>query len=314
MARYVKVSAVAPRPLEMNPQQDLNACVDHMIAHWDSWLEKVLCDAPDLIVLPEACDRPANFTPERLLAYYVVRQNRILDHFRETARTRRCNIAYSAARGMPDGSFRNSIQFINRRGELDGIYNKNHLVTSEFTEAGMLYGREAPIIRTDFGRVAGIICFDLNYQELREKYIRSQPELLVFSSLYHGGLMQPYWAYACRSYFIGSVAGDQCAVIDPQGEPVARSTNYTAYVTADINLDYKIAHFDYNEEKFRAAKRKYGPKLKIRDPGHLGSVLLTSESVEFSMDEVVSEFKIELLDDYFTRSLADRHATGHIEP
>ncbi|MDW7658227.1 MAG: carbon-nitrogen hydrolase family protein, partial [Bacillota bacterium] len=73
--------------------------------------------------------------------------------------------------------------------------------------------------------------------------------------MYHGGLMQNYWAYACRSWFIGCVPGDQCTIINPIGDLVAQSTNYYPYVTADINLDYRVAHFDYNREKFQAAKQ-----------------------------------------------------------
>ncbi len=314
MARYVKISSLAPHPHEMSPDKDLNTCVGEMIGHWDAWLEKVLCDRPDLIVLPEACDRAPNFTLDRRLEYYRVRGDRILHHFMDVAKTHRCNIAYSAARLLPDGTYRNSTQFINRRGELDGIYNKNHLVDAEYLVGHILYGKDASIIQTDFGKVAGAICFDLNFKELREKYEKSQPELLVFSSMYHGGLMQNYWAYACRSYFVGSVAGDQCTVINPLGDLVARSTNYYPYVTADINLDYKVVHIDYNGEKFDAAKKKYGNEVKIYDPGHVGAVLLTSESEERSVDDIIKEFGIEIWDDYYARAMAERHAPGHIEP
>lgn len=314
MARYVKVSAIAPRPHDMDPKKDMNACVDEMIVYWDQWLESVLCDQPDLVVLPEACDRPPNFTLAQRLAYYAARGNRIRDHFMAVARTHRCNIAYSAARTLPDGTSRNSTQFINRLGGIDGVYNKNHLVHDEYYEAHLLYGKDAPIIQTDFGKVAGVICFDLNYQELREKYEQGKPEVLVFSSMYHGGLMQNYWAYACRAWFIGCVAGDQCTIINPIGDLVAQSTNYYPYVTADINLDYRIAHIDYNQDKFKAAKQKYGSQLKIYEPGHIGVVLLTSESDAVTMAEIVSEFDIELWDDYYARSMAERHAPGHIEP
>lgn len=314
MARYVRISAVAPRPPEINPHKSMQACVDEMIAHWDRWLGPVLCDRPDLIVLPEVCDRPGNFNQAQQLEYYAARGNRVRDHFMGVARAHQCQIAYSAVRTLPDGSARNSTQFINRRGEIDGIYNKNHLTHGEHFEAHLLYGKDAPVIRTDCGRLAGVICFDLNYKELREKYEQSKPEILIFSSMYHGGLMQSYWAYACRAWFIGCVSGDQCTVINPVGDLVARSTNYQAYVTAEINLDYRVAHLDYNQEKFKAAKRKYGSQLKIYDPGHLAAVLLTSESDSVTMDEIIKEFDIELWDDYYARSMAERHAPGQIEP
>ncbi|MDD2441532.1 MAG: carbon-nitrogen hydrolase family protein [Eubacteriales bacterium] len=314
MARFVTISAVAPRPHEMDPKQDLNASVAEMIAHWDGWLSHVLCDKPDLIVLPEACDRPPNFTLEQRLAYYAVRGNRIRDHFMAVARDNHCNIAYSAARQLPDGTWRNTTQFINRQGELDGFYNKNHLTHGEFYDAHILYGKDAPVIKTDFGTVAGVICFDLNYQELLQKYEKSRPELLVFCSMYHGGLMQNIWAYTCRSFFVGSVPGNQCTIINPVGDLVAQSTNYYPFVTAQINLDHRVVHIDYNTVKFPAIKQKYGRKVKIYDPGHLGCVLMTCEAEDLTMADIVREFELELWDDYYARSMAERHMPGHIEP
>jgi len=45
----------------------------------------------------------------------------------------------------------------------------------------------------------------------------------------------------------------------------------------------------------------------------LGSVLITSETEEFTASEAAREFGIELLDDYWKRALAHRHAPGHME-
>lgn len=314
MARYVKLSAVAPAPYPLDPQQELEAGVDEMIAHWDAMLDKVLCDRPDLVVLPEACDRPPNFPMELRKKYYQVRGDRIRDHFSKVAQQSGTTIAYGAARLLPDGTYRNSIQFLNPKGGIDGIYNKNYLVIAEYTDGGILYGKEAPLIETSFGKVAGAICFDLNFNELRVQYERLQPELIVFSSMYHGGLVQNYWAYACRSWFIGSVAGNQCTIINPMGDLVAQSTNYYPFVTATVNLDYQVLHIDHNNPKFDAAKRKYGSKIKIYDPGRVGAVMLTSETDEFSARDVVKEFDMELWDDYYARSLAARDLPGRLEP
>lgn len=314
MARYVKISALGPVPHRIDAHTQLDQCIQEMIDHWDAQLESVLPDQPDLIVLPEACDRPPDFSMERRMEYYEARGERIRDHFMQVARAHRCNIAYSAARKLPDGTYRNSTQFINREGGLDGIYNKNHLVVTEFTQAGILYGKDAPVIRTDFGTVGGIICFDLNFDALRLQYARSRPELLVFSSMYHGGLMQGYWAYSCRAYFVGAAAGLPCTILTPLGSVLAQSTNYTPHVTAVVNLDYAVVHLDFNGEKLRGLKKKYGPGVTIHDPGLLGSVMITSETQGISAADMVGEFAIELLDDYFARSDAMRRQPGALEP
>jgi hypothetical protein len=225
---------------------------------------------------------------------------------REVAAENNCYIAYSAAREMPDGTWRNSTQIIDRSGNIAGIYDKNHLVIEENTEAGILYGKDAPIIKCDFGTIGCAICFDLNFDELRLKYVKTRPDLIVFSSMYHGGMMQNYWAYSCRAYFAGAIAGLPGSIISPVGETIAETTNYFKYVTTTVNLDCEVIHLDWNWDKIRAAKEKYGSKFKMSDPGYLGAVLISSESDDVTIKDIIKEFDFELLDDYFERSLAHR--------
>jgi hypothetical protein len=202
---------------------------------------------------------------------------------------------------------------LDRKGDTAGIYNKNHVVIEERTVQNILYGKEAPLIECDFGRVACAICFDLNFDELRLKYAAAKPDLIVFCSMYHGGLMQRYWAYSCRAHFVGAIHNNPCAVISPVGEILASSTNYQDYVTTTVNLDCRVCHFDYNGQRFREIKKKYGPQVKITDPGYLGSVLVSSETEALTVDQVIDEFHVEGLDDYFARALAHRHAPGNME-
>jgi hypothetical protein len=284
-----------------------------MIRHWKEELAFVLADKPDLIVVPEACDSYSGYTVAESKAYYDVRGNQVRDFFRDIAKKNHCYVAYSAMRQMADGTSRNSTQLIDRSGNIVGIYNKNHPVPWETTENGVLCGKNAPVFQTDFGRVALAICFDLNFQELLEKYAAERPDLIIFSSMYHGGLMQSYWAYYCRSYFVGAVAGDECTIVNPLGEKVAHSTNYYHHVTATVNLNCKVIHLDENWEKIQAVKNKYGRGVTVFDPGHVGAVLLTSEMPEKSIDSVIKEFKIETWDEYYARCLRHRHTPENME-
>lgn len=313
MAHYVKISTIGAGYLTGNPGTG-QAAVDRAIEFWKGELNQVLPDHPDLIVIPEACDHYPAHSPEERLAYYRVRRNQIRDFFADTARTHRCHIAYPAIREMPDGTWRNSTQLIGRDGEVLGTYNKNHVVITENTEGGILYGREAPIIECDFGRVGCAICFDLNFDEIRLKYVQSRPDLILFSSMYHGGLMQSYWAYSCRAHLVTAVARSPSAILSPVGHVLASTTNYFDFVTATVNLDCKVVHLDFNGDKLKAMKEKYGPKVSVLDPGYLGSVLISSETEERTSDDLIEEFGMELLDDYFARSLAHRHDPKHMEP
>jgi len=312
---YVKIATIGSRPLSVDAGTEPQKVVDKMIAHWRNRFAQVLPDRPDLIVVPEACDRPSGFSLEKRLEYYKVRKNQIRDFFAKTAKENNCYIVYSAARQAKDGSWRNSSVMLDRKGKVAGIYNKNHVVIEETTKAGILCGRDAPIIECDFGRVAFAICFDLNFDELRLKYKKAKPDLIIFSSMYHGGLMQAYWAYSCRCHFVGAIAGraTRSQIINPLGQVVASNTNYFDFAVAAVNLDCALAHLDYNWERLRKLKAKYGPKVKITDPGCLGAVLVSSEDEKISVEEMVKEFEIELLDDYMARALAHRHKPGNME-
>ncbi|MGI6562065.1 MAG: carbon-nitrogen hydrolase family protein [Clostridia bacterium] len=314
MARYIRVSSLSVRG-GVNYAGDLNKDLkletDRMIDSWNRLLQNVLPNEPNLIVLPEICDQYYNYPVPRRHEYYEVRGNRVRDFFMEKAYKNSCHIAYSAVRKMDDGTFRNSTQIINPRGEIVGIYNKNHPTIGETEEDNILPGKDAKVISCDFGKVACAICFDLNFDPLWEKYKPQSPDIILFSSAYHGGLMQNYRAYRLRSYFIGSIIDLENTVINPVGQTIAKSTNYFGYVTHDINLDYKVVHLAYNQEKIKKAISKYGSKIKMLDPGYLGAVLLTSETDEFTIEDIIEEYKIELLDEYFDRALAFQAA--HVE-
>jgi hypothetical protein len=96
------------------------------------------------------------------------------------------------------------------------------------------------------------------------------------------------------------------------GQVITSSTNYSDFAVAAVNLDCALVHLDYNQERLTKLKAKYGPKVKITDPGLLGAVLVSSEDGSISVGEMIKEFEIELLDDYLARSLAAHQKTEHI--
>ena len=314
MANFVKISLLSQPALYHSPYSgDLEGKVQEMLRYLEENIARVLPDRPGLIVLPEACDRFPAFSMEERKRYYRYRGDRIRDFYRDIARKHRCYIAYSACRYLPEEErlpFRNSTQIIGRDGEIVGIYDKNHLVPDELDSGEIAYGTETPVFQLDFGRVGCAICFDLNYEETMRRYAARKPDLILFSSMYHGGLSQQYWAYSCRAYFAGAICGGQSRLLSPFGETLAATTDYYSFVTGKINLDYALVHIDRNAPKYRAAKEKYGEELVIHDPGQIGAVMLTYEGTGQTVMDIVREFDMQLLDDYFDECRA--HRTAHL--
>lgn len=278
------------------------ATVEAVKAHWQRQLDKELPLRPDLIVFPEICDQFKSIRGEAKRAWLEERGDAILLWMQELARQHQCYIAYPTHRDLAPGRYSNCTIFIDREGDVIGIYDKNYPTINDMN-FGTLPGPEALLITTDFGTLGGVICFDLNFWELLERYAAAQPDVLVFSSYYHGGLMQSVWAYRCQAWFLGSAIGRlESTVLNPVGEVTAKSTCYYDNITTTINTNCRLVHLDFNRAKLSQLSGKYGRRVTMHDPGNLGSVLLTSHDPELPIDEVIRDLALELWSDYYRRS------------
>ena len=304
MSRKIRVSTLGGENLSTSYEEGMEKAVVKMIQYWEGRLSRILHDKPDLIVLPECCDRYVNFTTKELLDYYDYRENRMLEYFSSVAKENSCYIAYSAVMPDKDGKNRNAIMMIDRHGKVMGRYNKHNLTIYEMEEIEGLCGKDAVIFDCDFGRVGAVICFDFNFDEIRNLYKEKKPNLMIFSSYYHGGFMQNFWAYELRSWLVTSIGcNNLSAVINPVGAKIAETSNYRNWLTQEINLDCFVAHLDYNWDKVEKAKNQYGAGLQIYEPGQLGAMLLSSDMNDVTIDEIATEFEIEHIDEYFARSI-----------
>ena len=312
MAKYIKVSAIGVRLLKLDKAGGYGSMADKIVGQLKWELDQVLPDKPDLVVLPEICDRPYNLSGTELNGYYSACGGRLLEFLAGAANKNRCNIAYTTLREDSGGKWRNSTILINRDGNITGIYDKNYPDSGEIEFCRIQAGKEAPVFQCDFGRVACVISTDLHFKDLRERYAAGKPEVVVFPSTFYGGFLQHYLAYSCRAYLVSAVCRAsnyklQSEIVSPAGKILAYSVNYYNFVTANINLDYIVAHADFNEEAFEDIKRKYGPAVGIDTPGGLGAFSITSETEKRDIRGMASEFKMEEVDHYFGRCRAERN-------
>lgn len=311
-SRYVTVATIGTLPniQKFKSAQDI---VEQVEGFWLGEIKQIIPYKPDLIVLPEECDFSSGLSGEEKQKYLTARKSQVLDFFASVAKSNHSYIAFGIQRLADDGTWRNSSILLDREGKIVGIYDKNFPTIGELN-SGIKAGNGVPIFECDFGRVALVICFDLNFDELRQQYVKIKPDMILFSSMYHGGdALQSIWAYSCRSFFVSATGfrNIPSEIRNPLGEVISSNTNYYDFTVSKINLDYELVHLDYNWNKLRALKEKYKNTVTITDPGKLGAVLITSENKSVSAKDMTDEFKIELLDDYFDRSRKVR--SQHLE-
>ena len=199
MSRFVKISTLTVNPIqeiEINKDIPLYESVKIML---DKLLKKVLCEKPDLIVLQEHCGRQTSF-PESKQEYMESGTDYLFEYYKSVAKENKCYIAFSRYKKMPDGTARNCVSMVDRNGEVVGEYHKNFPTVYEIEGSNILASEEMPVFKCDFGTVCPIVCFDLNFDEVRRRVKEKNPDIVTFHSAFHGGFMQEFFAYDTRSF------------------------------------------------------------------------------------------------------------------
>lgn len=249
----------------------------------------------DLIVLCEGIEALGQDVNE---AEETGKPGRILSLYLDYAAKEKCHIAGSV-KIRENGRVYNSIAFVSPKGIL-GAYHKTFLTQSEI-DSGHSTGKGAVVIDSDIGRLGGAICFDLNCERLRREYAALKPDIICFASMFHGGLLQGLWAHESRAFFVSSLFFIGGGIIDPFGRPVKLCDIYTDNPRARINLDRAMVHLDYNRDKFPLIEKKYLGEVVIDIPTNIGTALVYSLTDKRTAMDIVREFGLELVDDYFQR-------------
>lgn len=299
--RKAKIAVIGAAPA----YQPMSAqIVENIRKFWTLKLDQVKSSKPDLILLPEACDRPSNMSVEEQFAYFRHRKDSLQHFFAAKAKEFNSYIAAGMKIQAINGQWYNTILLFDRSGNLVSTYIKNFPTIDEL-EAGIVPGRDPLLFQCDFGSVGFAICYDLNFDNLMNAYAKLKPDIILFSSVYHGGLAQEIWAYKCRSFLAASISDKRVPseIRNPLGEVMAATTNYTDFTITTINMDRALVHLDFNEQKLAKLKAGYGDDISIHDPGRLGSVLISSEKSGLQIQKLLKDNGIEELDKYLLRSL-----------
>lgn len=310
-----------PSPARAKEQEKLGArivgvsCIcqppGRSVAEMEKMIDTAALDKPDLILLTEGCmqNTPSGASREEKDAKSepLPEPGPITRFLMRKAAQYRTYIIGSYWRKAPKGPGRfNSAVLLDRQGKLVGYYDKMFPTIREM-EGGVLPGRGAVVFNTDFGRLGAMICFDFNFTELLSEYKKQGVELICFLSNYRAGRLIPAAALRNQCFIASAVPGENGVIVDPLGRTLAESSHYGPIIFARINLDSQVVvHIDYNADRVRRLKKKYGPLVKVETASPEAVYFLSSLDPEKSIKTMLEEFEIETLDAYLDRARSVR--------
>jgi len=296
MARYVTVASISHYPQAPCEQ------VEERLKTAELFATRAARMGADIVAFPEvyphlglriedwprAAEQPGGVT---------------LAHMADVARRNGTYLVWPLVERHPEG-LRNSAVLLDRNGRVIGRYYKMFPTIGEI-EAGVVPGTEASIFETEFGRIGIAICFDLNFRPIIEGLARNGAEVVFFCSMYRGGLQLRSWAHELGRYFVSAIGAELGQVVDMSGEVLAEAT-YEALALARINLDRRLLHMDHNWDKMDEMLAKYGKGVRFQYYTREAKYTIASEMEGVSVQDLIAEFNLEELDDYFARAMRVR--------
>jgi len=292
--RLVKVCSISLPGME--PCEDR---LTQVLERASKWIDLASKDEPDIICLPESMNglglwgeawaKSAEPVPgpttemasrmSRELSTYIV-----------------CPIVRRESDGL-----HNSALLYDRSGRMVAAYDKVHPTIWEIQD-GIKPGRQGLVYKADFGRIGFAICFDLNFQNLREFYRRNAVEIIFFPSMFRGGIQLRLWAFELGCYVVSATPGEMSAIVNPLGRILEESYEYNRTISRQVNLDCRVLHLDFNSEKLEAVKKAYGTRVEFEVASPEGIFLLASNDALRTSEDIIKEFGLETRSTYFKRA------------
>ncbi|HXG22970.1 MAG TPA: carbon-nitrogen hydrolase family protein [Chthonomonadales bacterium] len=294
MRRHATLASVSKRPeWGISTPEDMARLLDDTA----TFVRRASRMGADILAFPEVYPqlRTTNF-----MAAVEPEDGGTLDHIRQLARENNIYIVWPRAEIDKAGQKHNAAVLVDRTGGVVGRYYKMFPTIDEM-EGGIVPGTSCPIFQTDFGRVAMIICFDLNFIEIRDELREQRPDLVIFCSMYRGGQQCHEWALDLGCHMLTAIAAELGRIIDPGGKLLQLAT-YEALITQRVNLNKRQLHMDYNWQKMDEMLAKYGPDLTFEYYTPEARYVIGYEKEDRDVDEIVREFGLEQITDYFARA------------
>lgn len=266
-------------------------------------IDQAAADQPDIICLPETFNKEGvTVTDVGEVAERV--PGPTTEMAMERARRHSCNIICPLMERR-DGTLYNSAVVIDRKGQIAGVYEKLHPVTTtmDFTafEDGTRPGLKPKVFDLDFGRIGILICFDIQWPCEWAALKDLGAEIVFWPSAYDGGFPLQARAWDHHYWVVSSVQTQKSRIIDITGEILVEAGARTPVVGMEIDLEKRFFHTDFNASQIAAIKGKYGREVTVRLYHDEGGMTVECRSESLTVDALMEEFDLELVPDYVAR-------------
>lgn len=180
----------------------------------------------------------------------------LTDRFAALARAHRMNVALTTSEADGGEVYVTSI-VLDREGRISGKYRKAHVTVLEHLCWGLAPGDSLPVFALDFGKVAFVICNDINFPEQCGVLALNGAEILFWPTQANGpseqiqqrmlqGRAIDYHVYMVSSTFASGDRYDpgagrpyqgRACIIDPDGTVIADTGHGPGLAVATIDLD-----------------------------------------------------------------------------
>ena len=254
-------------------------------------LEQAASCRPDIVCLPENWARsdgeafPGAET-DKLCAW---------------AREHRCYVVHPVA-VFDDGQKYNSAILIDRRGEIQGRYDKIHPTEGE-VECGISPGDlDPPVFQTDFGTIGMQICFDVNWPETWRQLKKKGAEIVFYASAYPASRQISTLALLFQFYVVSSTRSRPSTLWDITGDRIDRSGMFRQWAHGTLCLEKRLFEIDNHVGRAHAIEQKYGRRVRIAWYHDEDWFTLDSLDPDVSIPEIMAEFELLPLTDYIHHS------------
>ena len=248
---------------------------------------------PDLICLPETFQ--TSWVREKTRTEDIAEDENIPGPvtriIAEEAKRQNCYIVCPLVT-KSNGNYYNSAILLNRKGEIDGVYHKAHLVPSEIEDWNLKPGTlEPPVFNTDFGKLGIQICYDANWFDCWDHLKKEGAEIICFPSQAPFINVLKYHAWINKAYIVSST-GEGARIIDITGDEMVVSGQFERWVCGTINLDKVLIHVWPYIRKVKDIREKYRDKIHVEIYHPENWITIESRSPDVMVHEILKEYEI----------------------